>query len=33
MSGTKDAQAGGALAPGTPAPDFKLHSTPTNSFR
>jgi len=28
MSGPKDEQAGGALAPGTPAPDFKLHSTP-----
>jgi len=28
MSETKDEQAGGALAPGTPAPDFKLHSTP-----
>jgi peroxiredoxin len=28
MSGTKDEQAGGALAPGTSAPDFKLHSTP-----
>jgi peroxiredoxin len=28
MSGSKDAPAGGPLAPGTPAPDFKLHSTP-----
>jgi peroxiredoxin len=28
MSGTKDEQAGGALASGTSAPDFKLHSTP-----
>src|SRR5258707_2921849 len=28
MSGYKDAPAGGPLAPGTPAPDFKLHSTP-----
>jgi peroxiredoxin len=28
MSGTKDGPAAGALAPGTPAPDFKLHSTP-----
>ena len=28
MSRTKDEQAKGALAPGTPAPDFKLHSTP-----
>src|ERR1700687_3400964 len=28
MSGTKDEQPGGALAPGTPPPDFKLHSTP-----
>jgi peroxiredoxin len=25
--GTKGEQAAGALAPGTPAPDFKLHST------
>jgi peroxiredoxin len=28
MSGTKEEQGKGALAPGTPAPDFKLHSTP-----
>jgi peroxiredoxin len=28
MSGIKDEQAKGALAPGTLAPDFKLHSTP-----
>src|SRR5271165_7435215 len=28
MSGTKEEQAEGALKPGTPAPDFKLHSTP-----
>jgi len=28
MSGSKDAPAGGPLAPGTPAPDFKLRSTP-----
>jgi peroxiredoxin len=28
MSGAKDAQGSKALAPGTPAPDFKLHSTP-----
>lgn len=28
MSGTEDEKAGAALAPGTPAPDFKLHSTP-----
>jgi peroxiredoxin len=28
MSGSKGAPAGGPLAPGTPAPDFKLHSTP-----
>lgn len=28
MSGSKDAPAGEPLAPGTPAPDFKLHSTP-----
>lgn len=28
MSGTKDGQAGNALEQGTPAPDFKLHSTP-----
>jgi peroxiredoxin len=28
MSGSKDAPARGPLAPGTPAPDFKLHSTP-----
>ena len=28
MSGTKDEQAAAALAPGTSAPDFKLHSTP-----
>jgi peroxiredoxin len=28
MSGHKNEQAGGALAPGTLAPDFKLHSTP-----
>jgi peroxiredoxin len=28
MSGTKDEQAGGALAPGTLAPDFILRSTP-----
>src|SRR6476660_4705001 len=28
MSGTKDAQGSKALVPGTPAPDFKLHSTP-----
>ena len=28
MSRTKDEQGKGALAPGTPAPDFKLHSTP-----
>jgi peroxiredoxin len=31
MSGTKDEQAGNALAPGTPAPDFKLPGTP-NQF-
>src|ERR1700683_4319314 len=28
MSETKDAKSKGALAPGTPAPDFSLHSTP-----
>jgi peroxiredoxin len=38
MSGTKDAQARGPLAPGAVAPDLKLHSTPDqmvslNDFR
>src|SRR6202050_2359892 len=31
MSETKDAKSKGALAPGTRAPDFKLHSTPDQS--
>ena len=32
MSESKTGAAGGPLAPGTPAPDFKLHSTPTNGL-
>jgi peroxiredoxin len=31
MSGDQEEDAGGALAAGTPAPDFKLHSTPDQS--
>lgn len=32
MSGDKEEHAGAALAAGTPAPDFKLHSTPDQSL-